>query len=88
MYAVSPRARGNQPAEQFFSGKDESGREAGAFFLTSSVLISWIFAKSVQNAADLGQSFGLPGGVAHAAYRLSFIVAGAVLYRIRSRGKY
>lgn len=86
MYAVSPRARGSQPAEQFFSGKDESGREAGAFFLTSSVLISWIFAKSVQNAADLGQSFGLPGGVAYAAYWLSFIVAGVVLYRLRSRG--
>jgi Na+/proline symporter len=86
MYAVSPRARGRQPAEQFFSGKDETGREASGFFLASSVLISWIFAKSVQNAADLGQRFGLPGGVAYAAYWLSFIVAGVVLYRLRGSG--
>lgn len=86
MYAVSPRARGRQPAEQFFGGKDEAGGESSGFFLTSSVLISWIFAKSVQNAADLGQRFGLPGGVAYAAYWLSFIVAGVVLYRLRGSG--
>ncbi len=86
MFAISPRARGKDPAEQFFRGKDEAGREANAFFLTSSVLIAWIFAKSVQNAADLGQKFGLPGGVAYAVYWLSFIVAGAVLYRLRRNG--
>ena len=86
MYAISPRARGKDPVEQFFGGKDESGRESSGFFLTSSVLIAWIFAKSVQNAADLGQRFGLPGGVAYAAYWLSFIVAGVVLYRLRNRG--
>lgn len=64
MFAISPRARGKDPAAQFFRGKDEAGRETSGFFLTSSVLIAWIFAKSVQNAADLGQKFGLPGGVA------------------------
>jgi hypothetical protein len=67
MYVISPRARGKDPEEQFFGGKDEAGRETSGFFLTSSVLISWIFAKSVQNAADLGQKFGLPGGAAYAA---------------------
>ena len=86
MYAISPRARGKEPVEQFFGGKDETGREVSGYFLTSSVLISWIFAKSVQNAADLGQKFGLPGGVAYAAYWLSFIVAGVVLYRLRNSG--
>ncbi len=86
MYAISPRARGKDPVEQFFGGKDEAGRETSGFFLTSSVLISWIFAKSVQNAADLGQKFGLPGGAAYAAYWLSFIVAGVVLYRLRENG--
>ncbi|GAB4245489.1 MAG: hypothetical protein OHK0028_23510 [Deltaproteobacteria bacterium] len=35
MYAISPRARGKDPAEQFFRGKDEAGRETSAFFLTS-----------------------------------------------------
>jgi Na+/proline symporter len=86
MFAISPRARGKDPSEQFFRGKDEAGRETSAFFLTSSILIAWIFAKSVQNAADLGQKFGLPGGVAYAVYWLSFLVAGAVLYRLRKRG--
>lgn len=86
MLAISPRTRGLNPADQFFRGKDEHGREPGFFFLTSSVLISWIFAKSVQNAADLGQKFGLPGGVAYSVYWLSFLVAGAVLYRLRKKG--
>src|SRR3970282_2260510 len=85
MYAISPRARGKDPMGQFFGGKDDAGRETSGFFLTSSVLISWIFAKSVQNAADLGQKFGLPGGTAYAAYWLSFLVAGGVLYPIRQR---
>jgi SSS family solute:Na+ symporter len=86
MFAISPWTRGRNPADQFFRGKDAAGRETNAFFLTSSVLIAWIFAKSVQNAADLGQRFGLPGGVAYAAYWLSFIVAGVVLYRLRRKG--
>ncbi|MGE5247121.1 MAG: sodium:solute symporter family transporter [Verrucomicrobiota bacterium] len=86
MYVISPRARGKDPVEQFFGGRDEAGRETSGFFLTSSVLISWIFAKSVQNAADLGQKFGFPGGAAYAAYWLSFIVAGLVLYRLRRAG--
>ncbi len=40
MFLISPRARGKNPAEQFFRGKDEAGRETSAFFLTSSVLIA------------------------------------------------
>jgi Na+/proline symporter len=86
MYVISPRARGTDAVEQFFGGRDDDGKETSGFFLTSSVLISWIFAKSVQNAADLGQRFGLPGGAAYAAYWLSFIVAGVVLYRLRTAG--
>lgn len=86
MIAISPRVRGENVLEQFFRGRDRAGREPTFFFLTSSVLISWIFAKSVQNAADLGQRFGLPGGVAYAVYWLSFVVAGAVLYRLRRAG--
>ncbi len=86
MIAVSPSSRGTNAQDQFFRGKDEAGRDPGFFFLTSSVLITWIFAKSVQNAADLGQRFGLPGGVAYAVYWLSFLVAGTVLFRLRKKG--
>lgn len=83
---ASPTARLATRQEQFFRGKDVAGREPGFWMLTSSVLIAWIFAKSVQNAADLGKAFGLPGGVAYAAYWLSFIVAGIALYRLRLSG--
>lgn len=70
----------------FFKGTDAAGRQLGGVALTATLLISWIFAKSVQNAADLGQALGLPGGVAYATYWLSFLVAGWVILRLRRRG--
>tara|TARA_R110000764_G_scaffold236233_1_gene331252 strand:- start:12 stop:1211 length:1200 start_codon:yes stop_codon:yes gene_type:complete len=53
-----------------------------------SLIISWIFAKSITNAANLGLDFGIVGGVAYAGYYLSFAVAGLVIYRMRLHGKY
>lgn len=50
-----------------------------------SIFISWIFAKSVTNAADLGASFGIVGGLAYATYWLSIPLAGIVIYRLRTR---
>lgn len=70
----------------FFRGSGAGGRRLGGVGLTATLLISWVFAKSVQNAADLGQALGLPGGVAYATYWLSFLVAGWVIYRLRTRG--
>ena len=54
--------------------------------LIGSLVISWIFAKSISNAADLGRDFGFLGGVAYAAYYVSFLVAGLVIYRMRTKG--
>ncbi|MEO0340760.1 MAG: hypothetical protein AAF242_16320, partial [Bacteroidota bacterium] len=62
------------------------GREPNAWVLTSSLVISWIFAKSITNAANLGLSFGIVGGVAYAVYYLSFWVAGIVIYQMRVKG--
>tara|TARA_B100001167_G_scaffold191147_1_gene161034 strand:+ start:9657 stop:10925 length:1269 start_codon:yes stop_codon:yes gene_type:complete len=56
--------------------------------LTGSLIISWIFAKSITNAANLGLEFGIVGGVAYAAYYLSFAIAGILIYSIRTRGGY
>lgn len=70
----------------FFRGADPSGREVNTATLAATLLISWVMAKSVQNTADLGQRFGLPGGVAYATYWLAFIVAGVVIYRLRAGG--
>ncbi len=82
LFWVAPWSR---TAKEFFRAAHD-GREPGFWLLTSSLVISWIFAKSITNAANLGLSFGIVGGVAYAAYYLSFLVAGVVLYRMRTRG--
>lgn len=69
----------------FYKGQKKD-QEPGFWVLTSSLVISWLFAKSITNAANLGLSFGIVGGIAYAAYYLSFIVAGIVLYQIRVKG--
>lgn len=81
--AVSPFARS---AKEFYRAASPSGRPPGAVMLTSSLVIAWIFAKSITNAANLGLEFGLVGGVAYACYYLSFLTGGIVLYRMRTRG--
>ena len=81
---MAPVAR---TAGQFFGGRTRD-RAPGLVALTSSLVISWLFAKSITNAANLGLAFGLVGGVAYAAYYLSFAVAGWVIYRMRTVGGY
>lgn len=82
---MSPIAR---TREAFFRASSGSGKQPGLLMLTSSLVISWIFAKSITNAANLGLSFGIVGGLAYAGYYLSFIVAGVVIYLMRQRGGY
>jgi len=82
MYALSPRA---VTLGGFFQGEDAQGRSAAPWLLTSSIFISWIFAKSVTNAANLGASYGLVGGLAYATYWLSIPLAGLVIFRLRRR---
>lgn len=82
LWALSPRARS---AQHFFFGR-EATRVPGVTVLTSSLVISWLFAKSITNAANLGLSFGLVGGVAYAGYYLSFAVAGLLIYQLRQGG--
>lgn len=69
----------------FFNGEDSQGRQASPFLLTASIFISWIFAKSVTNAANLGAEFGLVGGLAYATYWLSIPLCGLVIFRLRRR---
>lgn len=84
LLAITPFAR---TKEQFFRGRV---REAmpNAWVLCSSLVISWLFAKSITNAANLGLAFGWLGGLAYAAYYLSFITAGVVIYQLRVQGGY
>jgi len=83
MFLISPLAKTN---DTFFRAKSGQNHAPGVFLLTSSMVISWIFAKSITNAANLGQAYGFVGGLAYATYYLSFLVAGIVIYRMRTRG--
>lgn len=71
---------------QFFGGTDARGTAPGLWLLVASAAITWIFAKSIANAADLAGAFGIIGGVGYALYYLSFVVAGVAIYLIRVRG--
>lgn len=82
MFLVSPTAR---RFGEFFASRSASGRDIGLGMLISSVVISWIFAKSITNAANLGGSYGLVGAVAYAGWYLSIPVAGVVIHAIRTR---
>ncbi len=71
---------------QFFAGADARGAAPGLWLLVASAAITWIFAKSIANAADLAGAFGIWGGIGYALYYLSFVVAGIAIYLIRVRG--
>lgn len=83
LVGVSPRVRS---AAGFFAGVSKTNTRPGFFLLTSSLVISWIFAKSITNAANLGMEFGIVGGLAYAVYYFSFLVAGLVIYQLRVKG--
>lgn len=85
IYLISPKATTN---EGFFAGVSIGDTKPNYFTLTFSLIISWIFAKSISNAANLGLSFGIVGGAAYAVYYLSFIVAGIIIYKLRTIGKF
>lgn len=82
MFLVVPKSKDEAG---FFRGHDAKGRPASEWALMMSIFISWIFAKSVTNAANLGAAYGIVGGLAYAAYWLSIPVAGLVIYRLRTR---
>lgn len=81
---ISPLAK---TAGDFFKGSKKD-KSPGFWLLTSSLVISWLFAKSITNAANLGLSFGIVGGVAYSVYYISFIVAGVIIYQLRTKGNH
>lgn len=82
LFFIAPISR---TAKEFFQATVKD-KQPGFWLLTSSLVISWIFAKSITNAANLGLSFGFVGGVAYSAYYLSFLVAGIIIYQMRVKG--
>lgn len=82
LFLIAPLSK---TKDEFFKAT-KSDKKPGFWLLTSSLVISWIFAKSITNAANLGLSFGFVGGVAYALYYLSFLVGGWVIYQMRVKG--
>lgn len=83
-FFLSPLAK---TTDAFFKAVHKK-KAPNTIVLTGSLIISWIFAKSITNAANLGMDFGIVGGVAYAGYYLSFAVAGVLLYKIRTKGNF
>lgn len=82
LFLISPYAKSRN---QFFKATKRLNAP-NTFVLTGSLIISWIFAKSITNAANLGLDYGIVGGVAYAGYYLSFAVAGVLIYQLRVKG--
>ncbi|MEM9805726.1 MAG: Na+/proline symporter [Cyanobacteria bacterium P01_D01_bin.56] len=85
---VQKTTPGKVSASEFFQGHSQQGSDPGLWLLVSSAAISWIFAKSIDNAASLSNAFGITGGIGYAIYYLSFVTAAVALYVIRTRGGY
>jgi len=84
LFFLSPLAK---TTDQFF--KAINNRKApNTMVLTGSLIISWIFAKSITNAANLGLEFGIVGGVAYVGYYMSFAIAGILIYQLRTKGNF
>ena len=76
----SPRAR---TTGEFYKGHDSTGATPGVFTLTFSQVTTWIFARSIMNAAILGYFYGIAGALAYAAYYLSFLTGASIISSLR-----
>lgn len=81
-FLVSPLVR---DAQSFFRGWPADGRPPGVLTLTFSQVTTWIFARSLLTAAILGFHYGIAGGLAYAAYYLSFLTGAAIIDSVRFR---
>jgi Na+/proline symporter len=67
----------------FFEGKDQQGASPSLLTLTLSQVTTWIFARSLMNAAILGFYYGIWGTLAYAAYYLSFFTGAKIIDHLR-----
>ncbi|MEP2030057.1 MAG: sodium:proline symporter [Paracoccaceae bacterium] len=81
--AAAPR-RAN--IEGFFNGSGFTGLSPGLWVLALSQVTTWIFARSLLNAAILGYYYGIAGTLAYAAYYLSFLTGGLIVLKMRRGG--
>jgi Na+/proline symporter len=81
--AVAPR---RASVDGFFGGLSVSGAAPGLWVLVLSQVTTWIFARSLMNAAILGYYYGIAGTLAYAAYYGSFLTGALIVARLRAGG--
>ena len=67
----------------FYGGRSAGGQGPGLITLTLSQVTTWVFARSLLNAAILGFYYGIWGTLAYAAYYLSFLTGGKIIDHLR-----
>ncbi|WP_299962370.1 sodium:proline symporter [uncultured Roseobacter sp.] len=72
--------------EGFFGGQSVTGCAPGLWTLVLSQVTTWIFARSLMNAAILGYYYGIAGTLAYAAYYGSFLTGGLIVAHLRRAG--
>ncbi|MDO6565089.1 sodium:proline symporter [Amphritea sp. 1_MG-2023] len=77
---ITPKAKGNGA---FFQGLSPEGKAPSLLMLTFSQVTTWIFARSLLNAAILGFYYGVWGTLAYAAYYLSFLTGAKIIDSVR-----
>jgi len=82
LFFLSPYAK---TTDQFFKATVRK-KAPNAFMLAGSLVISWIMAKSITNAANLGLDYGIVGGLAYAGYYFGFATAGILICQMRVEG--
>ncbi|PVV07116.1 MAG: sodium:proline symporter [gamma proteobacterium symbiont of Ctena orbiculata] len=82
---ITPKANSGG---SFFQGLSPAGRAPSLLTLTFSQVTTWIFARSLMNAAILGFYYGLWGTLAYAFYYLSFLTGGLIIDDLRFRKGY
>ncbi len=70
----------------FFDGVSGKGAQPGLWMLVLSQVTTWIFARSLMNAAILGYFYGFAGTLAYTAYYLSFLTGMFIVGQMRLRG--
>ncbi|MEX0370607.1 MAG: sodium:proline symporter [Tateyamaria sp.] len=71
--------------EGFYAGQTD-GQAPGLWVLVLSQVTTWIFARSLMNAAILGYFYGIAGTLAYTAYYGSFLTGGFIVSRLRAQG--
>lgn len=72
----------------FYQGKSHAGHAPSLWTLVLSQVTTWIFARSLMNAAILGFFYGIAGALAYGMYYFSFITGAHIVDSLRFKHKF